>query len=96
MPRPNLAERNALTSGLAGRWYENWKKTTNIYIGERRYFWLPRGTCTVQGFQVVGAFMRNWDSRDEAGGEVCTADVDLEDARRVGHHLGIPVETVRG
>lgn len=39
-------------------------------------------------------FMRNWDGRDEAGDEVCTADVDLEDARKVGRHLGIPVETV--
>lgn len=39
-------------------------------------------------------FMRNWDEQDETGSSVCTADADLEDARRVGTHLGIPVETV--
>lgn len=39
-------------------------------------------------------FMRNWDEQDETGSDVCTADVDLADARRVGIHLGIPVETV--
>ncbi|CAN0171247.1 unnamed protein product [Laminaria digitata] len=38
--------------------------------------------------------MRNWDAQDEAGGGTCTADADLEDARMVGAHLGIPVETV--
>lgn len=39
--------------------------------------------------------MRNWDAQDEEGGGACTADADLEDARMVGAHLGIPVETVR-
>lgn len=38
--------------------------------------------------------MRNWDGQDETGSDYCTADADLEDARRVGIHLGIPVETV--
>eukprot|EP00752_Nemacystus_decipiens_P009751 g8708.t1 len=47
-----------------------------------------------QGYEVVGVFMRNWDGQDETGSDVCTADADLEDARRVGIHLGIPVETV--
>eukprot|EP00903_Cladosiphon_okamuranus_P020912 g19204.t1 len=47
-----------------------------------------------QGYEVVGVFMRNWDGQDETGSDVCTADVDLEDARRVGIHLGITVETV--
>lgn len=42
----------------------------------------------------MGVFMRNWDGQDETGSDVCTADTDLEDARRVGIHLGIPVETV--
>lgn len=32
--------------------------------------------------------MRNWDSRDEAGGGHCTADEDYEDAQRVCKHLG--------
>ena len=49
-----------------------------------------------QGYEVVGVFMRNWDGQDESGSDVCTADADLEDARRVGMHLGIPVETVSG
>jgi tRNA U34 2-thiouridine synthase MnmA/TrmU len=36
--------------------------------------------------------MRNWDSRDEAGGGHCTADQDYEDAQRVCKHLGaLPV-----
>ena len=39
--------------------------------------------------------MRNWDAQDEAGVGACTADADLEDARMVGAHLGIPIETVR-
>lgn len=47
-----------------------------------------------KGYEVVGVFMRNWDGQDETGSDVCTADADLEDARRVGIHLGIPVETV--
>lgn len=47
-----------------------------------------------KGYEVVGVFMRNWDGQDETGTHVCTADADLEDARRVGIHLGIPVETV--
>lgn len=47
-----------------------------------------------KGYEVVGVFMRNWDEQDETGSDVCTADADLEDARRVGIHLGIPVETV--
>ncbi|CAM9809589.1 unnamed protein product [Pylaiella littoralis] len=47
-----------------------------------------------QGYEVVGVFMRNWDEQDETGSAVCTADADLEDARRVGIHLGITVETV--
>eukprot|EP00904_Undaria_pinnatifida_P002881 jgi/Undpi1/12594/HiC_scaffold_6.g02263.m1 len=46
------------------------------------------------GYEVVGVFMRNWDAQDEEGGGACTADADLEDARMVGAHLGIPVETV--
>ncbi|CAN0060097.1 unnamed protein product [Ectocarpus sp. 6 AP-2014] len=47
-----------------------------------------------EGYEVVGVFMRNWDEQDETGSDVCAADTDLEDARRVGYHLGIPVETV--
>lgn len=39
--------------------------------------------------------MRNWDAQDEAGVGVCTVDADLEDARMVAAHLGIPIETVR-
>ena len=40
-------------------------------------------------------FMRNWDAQDEAGDGACTVDADLEDARMVAAHLGIPIETVR-
>lgn len=55
---------------------------------------LTRPPSPLQGYEVVGVFMRNRDGRDEAGEEVCTADVDFDDARKVGRHLGIPVETV--
>ena len=41
-----------------------------------------------QGYEVFGVYMRNWDSRDEAGGGHCTADEDYEDAQRVCKHLG--------
>jgi tRNA U34 2-thiouridine synthase MnmA/TrmU len=36
----------------------------------------------VKGHEVLGVYMRNWDSRDEAGGGHCTADEDYEDAQR--------------
>ncbi|KAG0592787.1 hypothetical protein KC19_1G280800 [Ceratodon purpureus] len=42
-----------------------------------------------QGYEVFGVYMRNWDSRDEAGGGHCTADQDYEDSQRVCKHLGI-------
>ncbi|CAM9568819.1 unnamed protein product, partial [Sphacelaria rigidula] len=45
------------------------------------------------GYDVVGVFMRNWDRDDEEGQEACSADSDLQDARKVGELLGIPVET---
>ena len=41
------------------------------------------------GYDVVGAYMRNWDPRDEAAG-ACDQDRDLRDARRVASHLNIP------
>jgi len=45
-----------------------------------------------RGFEVVGAFMRNWDGIDETG--VCTADKDCEEAERVAKNLGIQFQTV--
>ncbi|CAN0053834.1 unnamed protein product [Discosporangium mesarthrocarpum] len=46
-----------------------------------------------QGYNVVGAFMKNWDQKDEKE-DPCTAEADLEDALSVGRHLGIPVKVV--
>lgn len=44
------------------------------------------------GFDVVGAFMRNWEPADEVG--ECTLDKDLADASDVCRQIGIPlVET---
>eukprot|EP00127_Corallochytrium_limacisporum_P002796 Clim_evm9s141 gene=Clim_evmTU9s141 len=40
------------------------------------------------GYNVVGAFMRNWNGLEETG--VCTADADAADAAAVCKHLGIP------
>jgi len=45
-----------------------------------------------RGFEVVGAFMKNWDGVDETG--VCTADKDCEEAERVAKNLGIQFQTV--
>merc|ERR1712242_507548 len=45
-----------------------------------------------RGFEVVGAFMRNWDGIDETG--VCTADKDCEEAERIAKNLGIQFQTV--
>jgi len=45
-----------------------------------------------RGFEVVGAFMKNWDGVDETG--VCTADKDCETAERVAGKLGIQFHTV--
>lgn len=42
----------------------------------------------IQGYEVFGVYMRNWDARDEAGGGHCSADQDYEDAQRVCEHLG--------
>jgi len=41
-----------------------------------------------KGYDVVGAFMRNWDGKDETG--VCAADKDAEDAERTCKLIGIP------
>jgi len=45
-----------------------------------------------RGFEVVGAFMKNWDGVDETG--VCTSDKDCEVAERVATRLGIQFHTV--
>ncbi|XP_064633032.1 mitochondrial tRNA-specific 2-thiouridylase 1-like [Lineus longissimus] len=45
-----------------------------------------------KGFHVTGAFMRNWDTKDEFG--ECRADKDLEDAKLVCSHLHIPLHEV--
>jgi tRNA-specific 2-thiouridylase len=42
-----------------------------------------------RGFRVEGLFMRNWDDPDDPGH--CPADHDLEAAREVASHLGIPL-----
>lgn len=52
-----------------------------------------------QGHDVTCAFMRNWDSyanQDVLGNptldqDMCTQEVDYEDARRVAEHLGLPL-----
>lgn len=45
-----------------------------------------------RGFEVVGAFMKNWDGVDETG--VCTSDRDCEMAESVAGKLGIQFHTV--
>ncbi|GBF12133.1 tRNA 2-thiouridine(34) synthase MnmA [Tepidibacillus infernus] len=45
-----------------------------------------------QGYDVIGIFMKNWDSTDELG--YCTAEEDFEDVARVATQIGIPYYTV--
>lgn len=46
--------------------------------------------CKQVGLDVVGVFMRNWDTADEQGESVCTISQDREDARNACRALGIP------
>jgi len=43
-----------------------------------------------QGYNCVGIFMKNWDSSDEIGKEVCSISKDREDMRQVCERLKIP------
>ncbi|XP_049627582.1 mitochondrial tRNA-specific 2-thiouridylase 1 isoform X2 [Suncus etruscus] len=45
-----------------------------------------------RGYQVTGAFMKNWDALDEHG--ACAADRDCEDAYRVCRVLDLPFHQV--
>lgn len=45
-----------------------------------------------QGYDVLGAFMVNWEENDENG--VCSAVDDYDDVRRVCQKIGIPYYTV--
>lgn len=55
-----------------------------------------------QGYEVIGLFMRNWDSttnNDILGNptledDVCTQEQDFQDAQDVADHLGIPLHRV--
>ena len=49
-----------------------------------------------QGYEVVGAFMRNWDSQlnndilgNSWSGDICPQEVDYNDAKEVAKTLGI-------
>ncbi len=44
-----------------------------------------------QGYDVTGAFMKQWDDTDKTG--VCSWKQDRRDALRVAAHLGIPLVT---
>lgn len=51
-----------------------------------------------QGYEVVGAFMRNWDSQlnndilgNEWHGDICPQEVDYNDAKEVARILDIPL-----
>ncbi len=51
-----------------------------------------------QGYEVVGAFMRNWDSQlnndflgNDWHGEICPQEVDYNDAKEVARILDIPL-----
>tara|TARA_B100001109_G_C18828541_1_gene458287 strand:+ start:340 stop:1425 length:1086 start_codon:yes stop_codon:yes gene_type:complete len=41
-----------------------------------------------QGYKVIGLFMKNWQSEP---GEVCTSEIDFEDASKVCDSLNIPL-----
>lgn len=42
----------------------------------------------LQGFSLVGVFMKNWDERDEKG--QCSADIDYHHVTKVCTSLDIP------
>jgi tRNA-specific 2-thiouridylase len=46
-----------------------------------------------QGFEVAGAYMKNWINEDEIVGE-CPWQQDIEDARASAERVGIPFEVV--
>lgn len=46
------------------------------------------------GYDVIGVFMENWDSSDEAGESACSYSQDLKDVRAVCSRLNIPLHTV--
>ncbi len=45
----------------------------------------------LQGYQVIGIFMKNWDDTDD---EMCSAKEDFEDVRSVCEHIGIEYYSV--
>lgn len=45
-----------------------------------------------KGYEVIGVFMKNWDEKDEVG--QCLSDRDMEDAKFVCQHIGIPFQEV--
>ena len=46
-----------------------------------------------QGYDIVGAYMKNWINEDEVIGH-CPWMQDIEDARAVADHLGIEFRVV--
>lgn len=46
-----------------------------------------------QGYDIEGAYMKNWINEDNVVGH-CPWQEDIEDARRVADHLGIPFRVV--
>lgn len=53
------------------------------------YFFIFWECIFISGFNITGAFMKNWDIRDETG--KCTVERDYEDARWVCVKLKIPL-----
>jgi len=55
-----------------------------------------------QGYNVIGLFMRNWDSstnndvlgNPELDDEMCSQEVDYQDAEKVAKKIGIPIHRV--
>lgn len=47
-----------------------------------------KGIPFLQGYEVFGMFMRNWDARDEAGDTACSANEDYQDTLKVCNQLG--------
>src|SRR5690606_23721949 len=46
----------------------------------------------LQGFEVIGMFMKNWEEKDENG--VCTSEKDYQDVISVCEKIGIPYYSV--
>lgn len=50
--------------------------------------------AVLQGYDVIGVHMMNWDQSDERGQAACPSTDDAKSAAEVCHHLDVPLTKV--